>query len=365
MNEITGPTKQLQSIQLFRGIAAILVLLHHVTGFYSTTIGYNYLGGIFLPGWSGVDFFFCLSGFIIYYISHEDIGDPSRVVQFSISRITRIYPIVWIVTMSLIPIYFLFPQFGIGYERDPVVILKSLLLLPQMNNPILGVAWTLSYEILFYTIFGLFIYFGKRLVAPFIITWLVVILLKFCNILTFDNYLLKFFFSGHNLEFLLGCISAHIVVNNHIQKQGIFIIIGLMGFVISWILTINGLLTKSSAFSILGYGISSTFLIVGSSSFELSRKLCAPKQLIILGDASYSIYLIHAPLISLMFKIFVSVHVMDYLGYFFTATVTWILALLLGCLFHYRIEKPLQIYLRKRLSNYVLDKRTGLSIKLT
>ena len=61
--------QKLELIQCFRGITAILVLLHHLSLTYSGKVNYEYMRGIFSPGWAGVDFFFCLSGFIIFYIS--------------------------------------------------------------------------------------------------------------------------------------------------------------------------------------------------------------------------------------------------------------------------------------------------------
>jgi len=51
----------LYNLQIFRGIAAILVLLAHA----NLLIDRNIFRGMFIPGWSGVDFFFVLSGFII------------------------------------------------------------------------------------------------------------------------------------------------------------------------------------------------------------------------------------------------------------------------------------------------------------
>jgi exopolysaccharide production protein ExoZ len=60
--------KKLPYLQIARAIAALIVVLHHITGAGTFYLNFNPVGGIFMVGWNGVDFFFVLSGFIIYYI---------------------------------------------------------------------------------------------------------------------------------------------------------------------------------------------------------------------------------------------------------------------------------------------------------
>ena len=57
--------KNLQFIQLLRGVACILVALMHITITFSQTYQLAFLGNIFEFGGAGVDIFFVLSGFII------------------------------------------------------------------------------------------------------------------------------------------------------------------------------------------------------------------------------------------------------------------------------------------------------------
>src|SRR6476646_9602345 len=126
----SSPKKKLEIIQACRGIAALLVVSFHVTEFSQQKLNQEFALGLF---------------------------------AFGVKRAIRVYPLYWIITLVLLPIYFLIPSFGKGYERDLGVIVKSLLLLPQENFPVLIVGWTLSYEIFFYCLFGLAIWFAPRI----------------------------------------------------------------------------------------------------------------------------------------------------------------------------------------------------------
>lgn len=250
-----------------RGVAALLVVLYHLTTNAREKFGADFLGGFFIFGSAGVDFFFVLSGFIIFYVHHLDIGRPDRLSAYIAKRLVRIYPIYWCVTLAVLPAYFLFPHFGNGYERNADVIVKSLLLLPQSHNPIVTVAWTLVHEMLFYVLFGAAIVIGRS--AAFLaIAWAIA-----CALIG-DSYL----FSLYNLEFLGGVLLAYIVVSRKIH-------------------------------------------------FDIPM----PRFAVLLGDASYSIYLIHSIVIAAMVKVF----------WFWAMPIIGLAAVLAGIGMHLLIEKPL------------------------
>lgn len=140
--------KTLLTIHYFRGIASLLVILHHITGIMSLQFNYDYLNGYFNPGWSGVDFFFVLSGFIISYIHLGDFGKKTELKPFLSKRLIRVYPVYWVVTFLYLPIFLM-------YGDNNVSIIKSLILFPQTSHPVLEVGWTLCYEMFFYFVFSL------------------------------------------------------------------------------------------------------------------------------------------------------------------------------------------------------------------
>src|SRR5690349_9010218 len=113
--------RKLNSLQICRGLAALLVLLFHATFMSQTYLDYRPLDGVFRFGYSGVDFFFVLSGFIIFWAHHGELGHPTALRPYVRRRFVRIYPLYWIVAILLTPIYFGLPH----RFHDWVVLAKS------------------------------------------------------------------------------------------------------------------------------------------------------------------------------------------------------------------------------------------------
>ena len=88
-------------------------------------------------------------------ISSENLKDNLRGWKiFAVKRIIRIVPIYWIITaVKLLAVIFA-TSFVLHAQLDFVYILKSYFFIPAMNaegklNPLLGVGWTLNFEIFF------------------------------------------------------------------------------------------------------------------------------------------------------------------------------------------------------------------------
>lgn len=327
--------RKINSLQLMRGIAAILVLFFHVT-FLFLTLNYNFFYGIFKQGDAGVDLFFVLSGFVIYYMHNKDIGISEKGREFFTKRFIRVYPIYWLILIFLVPIYFLVPLFGIEEIRNSGNLIKSILLIPQnIEYMPLGVAWTLSHEILFYLMFGLLIILKKRFSFPIVTTWISVTIILFILTSSFGfsvNYLFGFIFSPFNIEFLGGAIVAHLFLKNKLKYGLGFIALGILGFVISQFIQVD---------RVILYGIPSILLIYGMVSYEATKKIKFPILFTFLGDASYSIYLTHYPLLSAINKVFLKIHFYNTVGYFIATSLIVICTVAVGCLCHLLLEKPL------------------------
>lgn len=330
-------------LQASRGAAANLVLLFHTSAMSFKYFQFDFLGIGTLGHSGGVDFFFLLTGFLLYHTNGHKIGTKTTVFPYLMNRLIRIYPFYWLITLVVLPVYFLVPSFGYGYETHMNTIVKSFLLIPQTHGPVLPVAWSLSYFVLFYIVFSLLMALGKKPVYLLVSIWMAITLCQFLNVplISADidrHFYLKFLFSEVNLEFITGCLLAKWAEHHRNKHYKLLIIIGTLCFVLIWI---NNIYLLIPYHNYLLYIIPSSFILLGASS--VPEQLQLPhwvKSLEKLGNASYTILLTHLLFISILMKLSVATHIVDYLGFLFTDLIVVALTVPL-CYMTYRIaEKP-------------------------
>ena len=145
--------KKLVLIQFSRALVPILVMLFHLSGSMMDYFEFNLLGFSYLPISGGVDYFFALSGFMMYYIYRDSLGKPNQ--NYLLNRFIRVYPLYWLLTLGFLAVLFLNPNFGVGHETDIDTIITSLFLFqsPRELEPVLNVAWSLVHTVFFYLVF--------------------------------------------------------------------------------------------------------------------------------------------------------------------------------------------------------------------
>ncbi|MCB0168228.1 MAG: acyltransferase [Anaerolineae bacterium] len=345
------PPKRIDSLQVYRAIAAIMVVLFHMTDLSLREFDTPFLGNIFTFGYVGVDFFFVLSGFIILYIHKKDVGRKGQTKRYLTKRFIRLYPIYWGVASVKIMVVWLMPTFAKSYETDVGYIIKSLLLIPQKHLPIIGAAWTLSYEVWFYLLFGLAILIGARWALRLGIIWVIaimgVLIGKAAGISIFGTTILTgFLLNERNLEFILGCLAAYWVMKGQVKySKRIAMVGGVLFLFWSWWVN-QGLEIFSFTFT---FGIASFLLVVGSASLETRRHLPWPKPLVFLGDASYSIYLTHDMFLNIFTLTFLQLGLLSRVHPLLMSLTMVILAIAGGSFIYLFLEKPLIHNLRMRL----------------
>ena len=286
------------SLQAGRGVGAIAVVLAHVTIFSADHLRRPFLGGAWNAATVVVDFFFVLSGFIILYIHRHALGVPSESMPYLYRRIVRIYPLVIVVTALKVAYMFahgsgFFPE----HKRDVWYIISSTLLLPRDDPPFLEVSWPLGYEVLCYLLFVLAICHGRRIVP-----WACAHACG-CLLLNLPHHLqmplpIRFVFSPYVLEFYLGCVAAHLVSTRSMQPAagGACVCAGMLllgagiwrcDAVVRWLFNLHHLYWGAALF----------LIVLGAVVLERQTTLRPPRWLCFLGDASYSIYLMHTNVI--------------------------------------------------------------------
>jgi peptidoglycan/LPS O-acetylase OafA/YrhL len=355
--------KRLNLLQVDRGIASVLVVLAHGGTILSRNLNQDGLLKIFHFGWIGVDFFFVLSGFIIFYIHQADIGNPSRFESFAFKRFIRVYPLYWSV-LACKSLVSLFDASKDGiYQWNIGEIAKAILLLPQdrsiLESGFIGVSWTLNYEVFFYCMFGLLILMNAKIYRPIIFAWIIGIVLNLFNVLPIgENFLLTFIFDARNLEFVFGCLAAYVIAKYQFKFPALLIYASASMLFLSVINTRYGEYNVSGISSAIAYGIPFTLLIIGSTYLEISRLVNVPLLLIYLGDASYSIYLTHGFFLNSISKIFTKLaDKLGILALIQNNSIYWnaiaflmvLIAVAMGCVIHSYFEKPLITSLRKKV----------------
>ena len=162
-------SQYLDILQIFRGTAALMVVLHHTIGSlkYYHKIDYPFLDVVAYLGKFGVDFFFVLSGFIITYSAYYKYNEPNSFRNYIKNRLIRIYVPYLPIGVFMLFLYFFLP--GISNNSRDISTLTSLTLIPY-GNPALSVAWTLSFELIFYLLFSIS-FISKKSWYWFVLIW--------------------------------------------------------------------------------------------------------------------------------------------------------------------------------------------------
>jgi exopolysaccharide production protein ExoZ len=336
--------RRFTSLQAGRGIAAIMVVFAHIGGFVGKEPGLWQRTAIydwFSVGGYGVDFFFVLSGVVILSAHWSDIGRPAQIGSFLWKRFRRIYPMYWI---FLVPTLLKQLSVDTGYaarQRDPFVILSSVLLvhIRSLGFNLLP-SWTLFHEVLFYLCFvtllmnrrwGILVcscWFGTSF---FFFTQAAFAIEPACY--------LEMLFSPMHLLFAFGLLVGWILQQQRGPTQLWVFLFGLTVFVGGLIL--EGSHRVDSPWIRILAGAGMALALLTAAEREHLQKFHVPAFLCFLGDASYSIYLSHFMVLSLIarkgFELDQRLHL---------PLAVWIVTMLVAAVFfgvitHIWIERPL------------------------
>jgi len=268
-------------VQYLRGVAALMVVIFHVTAILPGT------GPSWSRGQIGVDLFFVISGFVMW-IS----GRHLSAAGFAKRRLLRIVPLYWAVTLVL---YLVSTDGGrlSGPTDPPIDLFRSLFFIAYDSgnvprvSPIVSPGWTLNLEMAFYAIFtlGLLVQ-PKRLLA---IVTLCIAGIAVVGLFVPDTLpVARFYTDTIVLEFLAGVWLARLVTLGRMPGPAVSSV-----FLIAGTLTVLWPIAPPSGLRFVDWGLPAVLVVTGVVGLEpwLSRKkLWLPT---LLGDASYSIYLTH------------------------------------------------------------------------
>lgn len=162
MAQIDGSAQpKIAALEGIRGAAILLVFfVHYAVAWTLVFPNAANLGTVtgrvadfaFLVGNSGVDLFMALSGYLIY---DHFMNRPQRLPVYMGRRVRRIFPAYLCVLAVYVALMLIDPaRSKLGSDPLAIVtyVLECALLIPGFfgREPIVGIAWSLTYEILFY-----------------------------------------------------------------------------------------------------------------------------------------------------------------------------------------------------------------------
>ncbi len=346
--ESTQPRGKLNAIQGLRAVAVLLVVWTHsiVAAGYHCSPRQATFFHLKAFGACGLDIFFVISGFIVSLVAVRNA--QSSAITFLARRITRIFPLYWLLTLVVILVAEL-GRYAVQWHRVPW--LPTLFLLPPWHYPvpplILSLGWSLLFEIYFYLVLTAFLQWTPKQVIRNAIVFLVAMVALGVAI-GLRRPLIVIWSSPVALEFVFGCLIAQAYTRLHARRFRAGPWILALGTLALAATIFTGYGTASEASSILAgqsgwlrlavWGIPSALLVLGAILWSPAMQSAPARLLIFVGDASYSIYLCTNPTRSMVEHFW---HYFGRDGADAGVLLCLLMCILIGIICYLLVERPL------------------------
>ncbi len=352
--------EKIVNIQWLRAVAAMMVVLYHANNVYLSLGGvaghdlYSFFGRF---GYAGVDVFFVISGYIIW-VSTRKVSGGATLLGYLYNRAARIYLGYW----PYFALFLLLAYLGSIALPPEADVLGSLFLSQSYWHKLLiDVSWTLQFELYFYAVFAVLLLLPRRhLIHAVWLIALVLLLLQCHYILIKDAYnpdhfyqqnmLFWFYGAPFCLEFLAGAVIAWFFERRRIKTLWPVVLGAVVAFVAA--LSFESQLATGSLAQ--GYYAPQRVLLFGnfaalslSALIELERRgwVLFKRSSLLLGGASYSLYLAHAVWLYFFMRSSALATLQSWSLPPFIATTLLVLAMVLYSIIHYLwIEQTLMAW---------------------
>lgn len=336
--------KRLYSLDLLRFVLAISVVVLHffdIFGYGVLHDSYNSISVFGFPFFHAtlsraVDVFFVLSGFTMVYSTRKKQSSLS----FLRKRAARIFPLYILATLAAAPLFLLIPASSPQHKVFTLeYIMNMLILRPDNQLFLVSVAWTLSFEWVFYAVFAGVMSISHKfrvhiVSAIFVITMLVSVIFPYSGVgymsVLFDGRFLL-------LEFVAGMWIAYYYDSIKLRHGWFYC-------------TIGGLLMYCTIFTPLFdlkyrglvFVIPAILIVIGTLNIDVKEKNHKVFQR--MGDISYTMYIVHT------FTAFAFAYMLYNILHIQTHAWIWMMVSLMitipvSLLTNRYIEKPLYTFL--------------------
>jgi len=291
------PPVQIPQLNGIRGIAILLILFVHF-------FGHGFLRYIFYFGWSGVDLFFVLSGFLITGILLDTKQDRGYFRNFWIRRILRIFPLYYAVLFVfafISPHYPVTAWFG-KYQIYFWTYTSNYLVLEKGFFPPLGHFWSLAIEEQFYLFWPFIVWMlkPKQLIVIAILLTVAGIIIRHFSTNMYIGFGLPL---AHLDGLMVGSVLAVLIRRNkewlfsHITKLFIAQLFILTVYIAAYLLFFG--INKKSTFVNLPFTFTLVSIFFGcflvmSLQYEWLKNILTKPLLLFFGKYSYGMYVFNS-----------------------------------------------------------------------
>ncbi|MFC1223311.1 acyltransferase family protein [Pedobacter sp. BG31] len=351
--ELLHTKQHFEILDGLRGIAAIVVVIFHFMEIAITDYSKNFIG----HGYLAVDFFFCLSGFVIAY-AYDNRAAHIGITQFFKLRLIRLHPLV-VVGAVLGLLTFLFDPFSdfypvYGFGKTALLFLTSAFLIPYPIMPerytnlfcLNAPAWSLFWEYIANIFYILLLY---KINKKALITLTLVGAAVLCYVAV-QSKNLSGGWGGQNFwdggarglySFSAGMLvyRFNLIIKNELGFLGITALL-LVAFLFPFNDDYNWI---SESIIVLLYFPLLVSLGAGATLGPALRKICR-----LSGEISYPLYMTHYPFIW-VYLTYVAVDKPKGMMLFGVIPVSVILLVILAYLIMRFVDTPLRKYLKGKL----------------
>lgn len=339
------PGGVLQNLQALRAIAASLVVLAHVA-----TLNEPVLLPWLAWGTCGVDLFFVISGFVMVYTT---AGRPVTPSHFALNRIIRIVPMYWGLTIAVFIVAWQVPSLLKATRADWLELVKSLFFVPfEKSNgqvqPMLFLGWTLNYEMFFYTLFAISLHITslhKRMAA---MALMLILLAIAGTVLQPRGVAIRFYTNPILLEFLFGMGLAY--AKSLYDLRRVAMVWPILALVMALLLFVYAPpVGESGWYQIYSRGLPAALIVFAAVVLETRGKVHSSSSLLLLGAASYMLYLTHPFTYIPIERLANQLRLTDEPALYFAILVELIAILGMAVALHLLVERPVTGFIRRRL----------------
>lgn len=283
---MTPPLGTVLTLQYLRGIAVVVVVIHH-----SMLLPAAHFFPPRLAEFC-VDVFFVISGFIMWFTTIDGKRGPGAFWQ---ARLVRVVPLYWIYTTLYILIALAVPSVLNSGTLVPYHLIASYLFIPAEHPtaggaaPILSLGWTMNYEMFFYFFFGLFLFIrNARVRLPLMIAFFLCFIVAGL-VLQPTGAISRTYTDLIMIDFIVGVAFA--VWFEKLIAMPRALAWALIAFAVGWLTVVHSLPQLPERF--FAHSIPAAVGVAGVLMLETAARKRPNAFLLLLGDASYSIYLAH------------------------------------------------------------------------